>query len=97
MNGFTSFRTLTDNVAQFISSRIFPIFVALAVLYFLYNLTFFIIKMDNEKERTLFKSYTINALVALTLLLAMWGIVGIFTQTIFSKNPILPQLPTSGN
>lgn len=51
--------------------------------------------MDNSKERETFKKYSVNALIAVFAMLAVWGIVGIFTSTFFHSNPVIPQLPTS--
>lgn len=93
--GYHSFKDIVDSVGKTISTRVIPIFFILAVLAFMYNIAFFLLNMGNEKERETFKKYSINALIALTVLLAVWGIVGIFTQTFFQATPFIPQLPTS--
>lgn len=90
-----SFRSFVDTAGNWLSKTIIPIIVAIAVLYFFYNLIFYILNSGNEKERENFKTYSINALLALFVLLCVWGIVGIFTNTFFQKQPVIPQLPTS--
>ena len=90
----SSFRDLVLNFGRQLSGKIIPILVALAVLAFFFNLVFFIFNMNNETERVLFKGYTINAIIALTILLTMWGIIGIFTNTFFQGDPVIPQFPT---
>lgn len=93
--GWHSFKDLVDSLGSYVSKSIFPILVTLAVLAFMYNIAFFIIKSDNEKERETFKKWSVNAVIALTILLCVWGVVGIFTQTVFKTNPFIPQFRTS--
>ncbi len=90
------FNTFVTTAGNYISTTIVPILVAIAVLIFFYNLIFFIFNSSNEKEREEFKKYSLNSILALFILLCVWGIVGIFTHTFFNgKNPVIPQLPTS--
>ncbi len=84
------------SATDYINKNIIPILVAIAVLVFFYNLIFFIFNSSNEKEREEFKKYSLNSILALFILLCVWGIIGIFTHTFFNgKNPVIPQLPTS--
>jgi hypothetical protein len=93
--GWHSFRDLTNSLGSYVSKSIFPILVTLAVLAFMYNIALFMINSDNEKEREIFKKYSVNAVIALTILLCVWGVVGIFTQTIFHSTVFIPQFRTS--
>lgn len=90
-----SFREIVNTLGNYLSDAVIPIIVALAILVFMGNVAFFIANMSNEKEREQFKKYSLNSLLALFLLFAVWGVIGIFTQTIFQKQPFIPQLPTS--
>lgn len=94
--GTTTIGGMLTAIAGFISGTIMPILVALAVLFFLYNLIYFIAKSGNEQERTMFRNYMVNSLIALFILVSLWGIVGLGTRTFFGTKPFIPQLPTSG-
>ncbi len=87
--------TFVVSAGNYISKNIIPILVAIAVFVFFYNLIFFIFNSDNEAERQKFKKYSLNSILALFIMLCVWGIVGIFTNTFFNKTPVIPQLPTS--
>lgn len=90
-----SFKDIVDSVGKFFGTTVMPILVIIAILAFLYNLIYFMINLNNEKEREVFKKYSVNALIVLTIMLTVWGVVGILTQTFFHTNPFIPQLPTS--
>lgn len=87
-------RDILNGIGTFVSGTIMPILVGLAILFFLYNLIYFILKSDNEQERATFRNYMINSLFALFILVTMWGIVGLGTRTFFNSKPFIPQLPT---
>lgn len=95
ITGTTTLRDILVGIASFVSGTIMPILVALAVLFFLYNLIYFIAKSGNEQERTMFRNYMVNALIALFILVSLWGIVGLGTRTLFGTKPFIPQLPTA--
>ncbi len=95
ITGTTTIREILNSIGALVSTRIMPILVGIAILYFLYNMIYFIAKSDNEQERTIFRNYMINSLIAMFILVAMWGIVGLGTRTLFGTKPFIPQLPTS--
>ena len=92
----TSLRDIMNGFASLVSGKIMPILVGIAILAFLYNLIYFIAKSGSEQERETFRNYMINALIALFILVSVWGIVGLGTRTVFGTKPFIPQLPTSG-
>ena len=94
-SGAAGFRDLVMKIIHYISSRVFPILVGLAVLAFFFNIIFFIGSVNNPTEKEKFRKYTVNAILGLFIMLAVWGIVGILTQTVFQTNPFIPQLQTS--
>jgi uncharacterized membrane protein len=93
--GFGSFRDLINTIGGLITKYVIPLLVAMAILYFLWNIVHFISNMGNEKEREAFKKYSINGIIALFILLSVWGIIGIFSTALFNKAPGIPQFPTS--
>ena len=74
-----------------------PLLVSLGVIYFIVNMIYYIYNMNNEAKRTEFRKYTINSIIALFVILSVWGIVGLGTSTLFQKSPAVPQLPTNAN
>ena len=93
----TSIRTVLNSISSFLNGKVMPVIVTIAVVMFMWNLGQFVLNMDNEKQREQFKKYSINAILAIFILLSLWGIIGIATGTFFNKKPLIPQLPTSGN
>ena len=92
-----SVKDIVEAVGRFISGTIMPIIVALGVLYFFGNMIHFIGNMSNEKEREAFKKYSLNGILALFVMLSVWGIVAIGTQTLFGSQPVIPQFKTNPN
>lgn len=95
--GTTSLRLILNSVAAFVSGKVMPILVGIAILAFLYNMVYFIAKSGNEQERETFKSYMVNSLIAMFILVSVWGIVGLGTQTLLGTKPFIPQLPTGAS
>ena len=92
-----SIKDVVEAVGKFINSTIMPFIVALAFLYFFWNMGQYLLNMGNETERENFRKYSVNALLALFIMLSLWGIIAIGTQTFFNSQPIVPQLRTSPN
>jgi len=92
-----SIKDVVEAVGKFINGTIMPLLVIMALVYFFWNLIHFIRNMSNEKDREVFKVYTINSLLGLFIMLSVWGIIAIGTQTFFNTQPIIPQLRTSTN
>lgn len=89
-----SFRDIAIGLAKYLTNTIIPMIVGIALLYFLWNMGLYVKNMFNEKEREQFKKYSINGLVALFIILSLWGIIAIFTGTVFNTSPAIPQFPT---
>jgi uncharacterized membrane protein len=83
-----SFREVVLKLVTFLSRDIMPVLVTLGVLYFLYNLTEYIRKSDNEKEQQKFGPYVGWSLLALFVMLAVWGIVGILVRSVFPDGTV---------
>ena len=64
-----------------LSRSVIPLLFALAVVGFIYGVIKYYLNPENEEERKKGKSFIIGGLIALFIMVAMWGIVGIFTTT----------------
>lgn len=63
-----------------------PIVVALALLYFFYGLAMFILKSGDEDKRKEAKSIMIYGIIALFVMVSVWGLVSILGNTIFGTS-----------
>jgi len=60
-----------------------PIIIALAVVWFLWNVFQFIVKEGEDKDKA--KSGMIWGIVAIAVMVSVWGLVGILTSTFGTK------------
>jgi uncharacterized membrane-anchored protein len=78
-------------------NSVIPMLVALAVAGFVYGIIQFYLNPDNEEKRKAGKSFMFMGLVTLFVMVSIWGIVAILSNTFLpgtgSKNPVLPGLP----
>jgi cbb3-type cytochrome oxidase subunit 1 len=61
----------------------------------MWNVIYYIRHMDNEKDRMQSRTYARDSILALFIMLSVWGILGIFTGIFFQSSPVIPQLQTS--
>ena len=93
--GWSTTKDIIDAVGKFINTSLMPVVVTLAILYFLWNIMQYLSKLDNEKEREAFKKYSVNAILALFVMLSVWGIIAIGTSALFGRQPAIPQFRTN--
>jgi hypothetical protein len=93
-NGLGSVKEIVDKIGKFVSTTVMPIIVALGFLYFIWNMGQYILNLDKETEREKFKKYWINGLLGLFIMVSLWGIIAIGTQTVFNSQPVVPQFRT---
>ena len=96
--GGTGGKTLRDYafiVARFISQRVIPIMVSVAVLVFSGNVVIAMTKTDSQQERTNLNAYLRWGILAIFVLLTVFSLVSILTGTFFGTQAFIPQFPTS--
>lgn len=71
---------------------IIPFLFSLATVAFIWGVIQYYLNPDNEEKRKKGKSFIIGGLIALFVMLSVWGIVKVLTTT-FDLNSTLPQLP----
>ncbi len=69
-----------------------PFLFALATVGFIWGIMQYYLNPDNEEKRKKGKNFIIGGLIALFVMLSIWGIVGILTGT-FELKSTIPQLP----
>lgn len=82
---YSTSSNLTDIIFLFINliDQALIVVVALALLFFLWGLMKFILNADNEEKRKEGKSVMIWGIIALFVMISVWGIVGILVNTFF--------------
>ncbi len=63
-----------------------PIVVALALLFFFYGLAIFILNQGNEEKKKGGKNIMIWGIVALFVMVSVWGLVGLIQDTLQLDN-----------
>lgn len=92
----TTFKDFVEGTVQELVSNVAVFLFALALLVFLWGMAKFILKADNETEREKGKQVMLWGLIALFVMLSVWGIVYILTVTFFSEGELQFFLPEDG-
>jgi hypothetical protein len=90
----STFRGIALSISSFISNRIIPIMIAVALLAFLGNIVISMSKSDEEKERTVMNQYLRWGILGVFVLLTFFSIVSIFTGSLFGFKAVIPQFQT---
>mgnify|MGYP001562450784 CR=1 FL=1 len=88
-----SIESMAGYVNCFIRDAIIPFIFALAVATFVWGvIKFFIINADEEAKRTQGKQFMVWGLIALTVMLSVWGLTRILSSSLFGQDIIsIPQ------
>jgi len=78
---YASLDSFLVNVNSQIINPLISFLFALAIIYFLYGVFQFIGHQDNEEKRTQSKQHMIWGIVGITIMLAVWTILGIILNT----------------
>ncbi len=70
-----------------------PLVLALAVLYFFWGLAMFVLAQGNEDKRKEGRDIMIYGIIALFVMVSVWGLIGILQDTfgVDNTNPIVPE------
>lgn len=88
--------SLTDFINFFtctLMNAVVPLLVAVAVASFVYGIIQYFLFPDNEEKRKAGKSFMFWGLVTLFVMVSIWGLVGIFSNTFLDGKTVLPSLP----
>lgn len=73
-------------------SSVIPLLITLAMAGFIYGVITFYLNPTNEEKRKSGKSFIVGGLIALFVIVSMWGLVGILTNTFMDTGPAVPTL-----
>jgi uncharacterized membrane protein YidH (DUF202 family) len=82
---------LFDFVSCTITINIIPLLIAVAVVLFIWGIIQMYIDPNNEEQRKKGKTYAIWGLVGLFIMISIWGLVAILSNT-FGVTGFIPQL-----
>ncbi len=70
---------------------IIPFLITLAVVSFIWGIIQYFLNPDNEEKRKQGKTFLLWGLIALFVMISVWGLVNIFSET-FHVKTLIPQL-----
>ncbi|MBU0723179.1 hypothetical protein KJ973_03225 [Patescibacteria group bacterium] len=94
----TTLSEIETAVLEFLN-KIPAILVALAVVFFLWSVIRFIKAGDNEDARTQGKALITYGVIAIAVMVSLWGLIGLLADTFDTKNkpagtpPAIPSPP----
>lgn len=78
-----------------ISDSIIPLIFTLALLYFIYGIVeYFLNPSAGDKKREEGRTFMVWGLVALFVMVSVWGLVAVLTKTFNTGGVVVPILPT---
>ncbi|MGM0482456.1 MAG: hypothetical protein ACQEP6_01145 [Patescibacteria group bacterium] len=93
----TTFKEFVNGTVKDLLSNFAVFLFAVALLVFLWGMAKFILKADSDTEREKGKQVMIWGLIALFVMLSVWGIVHIITITFFEESELQFFLPEEGS
>ncbi|MBI3305941.1 hypothetical protein HYZ82_02275 [Candidatus Nomurabacteria bacterium] len=85
-------KELLGYITNIINDAIVPLIFALAMVVFLWGVVQFVINSDDEAKKTKGKQFMIWGIIALTVMVSVWGLVNILGTTFGIDSSILPQV-----
>jgi len=91
--GTTTLTNLINFFTCTIIQAVVPMFFALAIAGFVYGVTKYFLNPDNEEKRKSGKSFMLWGIVTLFVIVSIWGLVGILSNTFLKDSPgVIPSL-----
>lgn len=92
-----TFRSIVANVVDLITTAVMPLLFIFALAYFIWGVVLFIKNSDNQEKRKQGRTRILWGIIALFIMVSYLGITSIFTQSLFNRQPLLPQLYEQSN
>jgi uncharacterized membrane protein YidH (DUF202 family) len=78
-------------VVFIINRSVIPLIFAIAIAMFVWGVVQYVINSDQEEKKAKGKQFMIWGIIALTVMLGVWGLVAIVGGTFGLKTSVLPQ------
>ncbi len=96
-SGLGSIQEIARTVLEFIDTAVIPLIIGLAVVFFLIGVMKFVRGAGEQKARDEGKALMLWGIVGLAVMLSVWGLVAILTNT-FGFDPVVPtHVPADAN
>lgn len=93
INKNSSLKGVLCYFTQLINDSVIPFMFAVATVFFIWGaIKFFILEADEEAKRDQGKQFMIWGVVALAVMLSVWGLVALITSTFGVDGRVLPQV-----
>ena len=89
--GFDTLGHMINWASCTLIEAVIPLLFTLATVGFIWGIIQYFLNPDNEEGRKKGKSFMIWGLIALFVMISMWGLVGVLTKT-FGIQTLIPQL-----
>jgi hypothetical protein len=92
LSGSPKFQDLLCYITRIINDSVVPLIFALAVLMFVWGVVQFVINSDEEAKKEKGRQFMIWGVIALTVMISVWGLVNILGTTFGIDTSILPKV-----
>ena len=80
-------------ISDIIRNYIVPLIIGLAVLYFLWGVLQYVLAGGDEEKRKLGRDHMIYGVIAIFVMISIWGLVGVLRNTTGLTTNVPPPLP----
>lgn len=94
-DGITSLTTLINFFTCTLMNAVVPLLMGLAMVGFIYGVIKYFLNPDNEEKRKGGKTFMLWGIITLFVLVSIWALVGLFTNTFLpsGSKTVIPALP----
>jgi hypothetical protein len=90
---FESIRNMINWATCTINDALIPLLFAIALVAFIWGMIQFFLNPDSEDKKQKGKSFMLWGLIALFVMISIWGILNLFTRTFEFQNTEAPSIP----
>jgi uncharacterized membrane protein (GlpM family) len=90
--GNPKFQDLICYVTKIINDSVIPLIFTLAVVMFLWGVVQYVINSDEEAKKEKGRQFMLWGIIALAVMVSVWGLVGILSGTFGINASVLPQV-----
>lgn len=80
-----------------IQKTVIPLLFAIAMVIFIWGVVQFVINGDDAEKKEKGRTFMIWGIIGLTVMVGVWGLVGVVARTFGINGSVLPQLPNGSN
>ena len=92
LQGSPKFQDLACYITNIINNSVIPLIFAIATAFFVWGVVQFVINSDEEAKKEKGKQFMFWGIIALAVMISVWGLVAILGSTFGLNTSILPQV-----